>query len=132
MEERKELRMEIFTAVQENLMQSAERLLRTYQGFELILPANMIAEKPYIWVVGEGKYYVELGDSEKGVLPRIDNFLDNLKELALKFTDALAQLAMERERIRDELDKEENYVDRIEELRAELKNIDKKLGVEEE
>ena len=36
------------------------------------------------------------------------------------------------ERIRDELDKEENYVDRIEELRAELKNIDKKLGVEEE
>ncbi|MBR4942692.1 MAG: DEAD/DEAH box helicase family protein, partial [Clostridia bacterium] len=132
MEERKELRAEIFTAVQENLMQSAERLLRTYQGFELILPANMIAEKPYIWVVGEGKYYVELGDSEKGVLPRIDNFLDNLKELALKFTDALAQLAMERERIRDELDKEENYVDRIEELRAELKNIDKKLGVEEE
>ena len=130
-EERKEIRARIFEAVQSNVLQSTERVLMQYQGFDIILPANMLGERPYIWLQGAGKYYVELGETERGMLIRIDNFLEELKDLALKFADQLADLSLERERIRKEMDKEENYVDKIEELKAEIKRLDKELGVTE-
>ena len=115
----------------DNVLQPVERTFMPYQGFEIILPANMLAEKPYVWLQGDGKYYVELGDSERGMMVRIDNFLEELKTLALKFTDELADLSLERERIRMELEKDESYVDKIEELKAEIKRLDKELGVTE-
>ena len=130
-EERKDLRSAIYEAVMDNVLQPVERTFMPYQGFEIILPANMLAEKPYVWLQGDGKYYVELGDSERGMMVRIDNFLEELKTLALKFTDELADLSLERERIRMELEKDESYVDKIEELKAEIKRLDKELGVTE-
>ena len=130
-EERRELRSAVYEAVMDNVLQPAERVFMTYQGFEIILPANMLAEKPYVWLQGDGKYYVELGDSERGMLVRIDNFLEDLKDLALKFADELADLSLERERIRIELEKDDSYVDKIEALKAEIKRLDKALGVTE-
>jgi hypothetical protein len=130
-EERREWRTAIFEAVMDNVLQPAERSFMTYQGFEIILPANMLAEKPYVWLQGDGKYYVELGDSERGMMVRIDNFLEDLKDLALKFADELADLSLERERIRTELEKDDSYVDKIESLKEEIKSLDKKLGVTE-
>ncbi|MBO5277456.1 MAG: DEAD/DEAH box helicase family protein [Clostridia bacterium] len=130
-EERKELRAKIYEAVLDNVLEPAERPLMQYQGFDVILPANMLAEKPYVWLQGDGKYYVELGDTERGMIIRIDNFLEELKNLVLKYTDNLADLSLERERIRMELEKDESYVDKIEELKAEIKRIDKELGVTE-
>jgi hypothetical protein len=130
-EERKQHRTAIYEAVLDNVLQPTERPFMPYQGFDIILPANMLAEKPYVWLQGEGKYYVELGDSERGMIVRIDNFLEELKSLALKFTDELADLSLERERIRMELEKDESYVDKIEELKAEIKRLDKELGVTE-
>lgn len=38
----------------------------------------MTKVKPFVWLEREGKYYVELGDTEVGVLIRIDNYLNNL------------------------------------------------------
>ena len=84
-----------------------------------------------MWLQGDGKYYVELGDSERGMMVRIDNFLEDLKDLALKFADELADLSLERERIRTELEKEDSYVDKIEALKGEIKRLDKQLGVTE-
>ena len=57
-----------------------ERTLMTYQGFEIVLPVNMNLEKPYVWLQKNGRYYVELGDTELGILVRIDNCLDKLEE----------------------------------------------------
>lgn len=131
LEERRELRTAIYEAVMGNVLQPSESKFIDYQGFEIILPANMLAEKPYVWLQGEGKYYVELGDSERGMLVRIDNFLEELKNLALKFADELADLSLERERIRMELEKDDSYVDKIEGLKAEIKRLDKELGVTE-
>lgn len=130
-EERRELRTKLYEAVIDNVLQPAERVLMQYQGFDVILPANMLAEKPYVWLQGDGKYYVELGDTERGMIVRLDNFLEGLKDLALKFTDELADLNLERERIRNELEKNESYVDKIEALKEEIKRLDKELGVTE-
>ena len=128
-EERRELRNKIFEALQNNVLQQADTSLGLYQGLEIILPSYMLAEKPYVWIKGEGKYYVELGEADRGVLVRIDHFLDNLKELALRFMDALTELNSEQARMRYELDNQESYVERIEELKDELKRLDKELGV---
>lgn len=128
-EYRKEFRNRIFEAVQGNILQPSEKSLGVYQGFELVLPSYMLAEKPYIWLKGDGKYYVELGEADRGVLIRIDNFLENLKELSLRFMDNLTDLTSERGRMRQELDNQESYAEKIEELKEELKRIDKKLGV---
>jgi hypothetical protein len=128
-DERKELRNRIFEAVKSNVLQATETSVSVYQGFEIVLPSYMMAEKPYIWLKGEGKYYVELGEADRGVLIRIDNFLENLKMLSLRFMDNLTELTSERERMRQELGKEESYIEKIEELKEELKRIDKKLGV---
>jgi hypothetical protein len=132
LEERKEFRTALFEAVQGNTLQPAERLHQEYQGFEIIQPANMLAEKPYIWLKGEGKYYVELGENDRGMVVRIDNFLENLRELTFRHADTLAGLGMERENIRAELEKEVNYTDKIQELKAEIEKIDKELGVKQD
>jgi hypothetical protein len=128
-EERKELRNRIFESVKSNVLQPTETSVGVYQGFEIVLPSYMMAEKPYIWLKGEGKYYVELGEADRGVLIRIDNFLENLKMLSLRLMDNLTELTSERERMRQELDKAESYIEKIEELKEELKRLDKKLGV---
>ena len=128
-EERKELRNRIFESVKSNVLQPTERSVGVYQGFEIVLPSYMMAEKPYIWLKGEGKYYVELGEADRGVLIRVDNFLENLKMLSLRLMDNLTELTSERERMRQELDKAESYIEKIEELKEELKRLDKKLGV---
>ena len=49
--------------------------------------------------------------------------------LSLRFMDNLTELTSERERMRQELGKEESYIEKIEELKEELKRIDKKLGI---
>lgn len=128
-EERQGLRSRIFEAVQRNCLQIREQSFGFYQSFEIVLPSGMQAEKPYVWLKGQGKYYVELGESDTGVLIRIDNFLENLKKLSLRFMDNLAELTSERARMSQELEKNENYAEKIEELKQELKLLDKKLGV---
>ena len=47
----------------------------------------------------------------------------------MRFMDNLTDLTSERGRMRQELDNQESYAEKIEELKEELKRIDKKLGV---
>lgn len=130
-EERKFLREEIFSAVQGYAMEAEDKELFAYQGFTIILPANMLPEKPYVYLRGKGKYAVDLGDTEKGVIVRLDNFLDELPDMALMLTDDITELRLEEKRIKQQLEKAESYSEKIEELKAEIKRLDKELGVEE-
>jgi hypothetical protein len=75
---------------------------------------------------------VELGENDRGMVVRIDNFLENLREITFRHADTLAGLGMERENIRAELEKKENYTDIIEELKAEIAKIDEELGVKKD
>ena len=38
----------------------------------------MMGDSPYIIIAGEGRYRVEMGDTEVGNLRRVDNFISNL------------------------------------------------------
>ena len=100
-----------------------------YQGFELLLPANMLIEKPHILLRATGTYYVELGDTAKGVMMRIDNFLDGMKSLLFRFENNLSGLKEHEKYVEAELAKTENYAEEIERIRNNLQEIDEKLGV---
>lgn len=127
--ERKIIRERIFEAIKNNEFKSQEKELMIYRGFRVILPSNMRKENPFVWLMREGRYYVELGDTEVGSLIRIDNFLDNLEAHIEKLATNLSVMLERSTHIRSELAKEESYVEKIEDLKAELQKIDEKLGV---
>lgn len=123
-------RKTIFDAVSANELAVQESFLMQYQGFQLILPANMTARKPYIWLQRKGRYYVELGDAEAGYMTRLDNVLEGLGDHAKKLKDRLIAMEQRQAALNAELQKKEDYADRIESCRTRLKKLDKKLGVE--
>ena len=102
----------------------------SYRGFDIVLPANMTREKPYVWLSHQGKYYVELGDTEIGNLMRIDNYLDMLGNYLEKLKIGLSKLTEKEIELKAELAKDENYSEQIEKYKAEVEKLDKKLGVD--
>ena len=131
-ERRRLLRASIRSALTENELKPAERILMDYRGFKIVLPANMTKEKPFLYIQRSGKYYVEAGETELGVLVRIDNFIDNLDKHTEKLREGLDVLILRDKAIRAELENKESYTDEIEELKRKLEKIDKKLGVDKD
>ena len=128
-EERRELRKLLHYELSENELSENERTVFCYQGFDVILPTGMLRSMPFVYLKGSGKYKVEMGLAETGVLVRIDNFLEDLGKLREKEKVALAALSQREADIKAELDKEGGYSETIESLKSELDAIDKKLGV---
>lgn len=127
---RKELRKSIYKAVRGNILETHERLLMNYRGFNVVLPANMKLEKLYVWLVREGKYYVELGDTELGVLTRIENFLERLDKHLDELEEGLHKLEIKEVDIKNEIAKNEDFVDEIRDYKKKIEEIDKQLGVD--
>lgn len=128
---RRALRGRIFTAVQENTLRRNETVLCDYAGFQVTLPANMMREKPYLWIKGRGRYYVEVGCSEAGVLIRLDNFLEAFPTRAENLEHSVWSLEKREADIRRELNESADYGDEIENLMKKLNEIDKALGVKQ-
>ena len=130
--ERKELRDRLELAILDNAMQINETELFEYQGFRVVLPSGMSLSKPFVWLYGSGKYYLELGSSPIGYMIRIDNFLSDFDEYIKKQEDRLDKLNMVQTSIEAELNEADMYGDRIDELTNKLENLDKKLGVKKQ
>lgn len=128
-ENRKHLRDYIHSSLMGYILETKEKVLMTYRGFEIILPANMTREKPYIWLKRNGRYYVELGDTNTGNIIRIDNYLDGLQAYLDKLNKGLAGLWEREHQLKEELRKEESFSEEIEDCRKKLKMLDNKLGV---
>lgn len=129
-ERRRRIREQLHTAVQQNVLSPTETQLMDYAGFQIILPANMLTEKPFVWLQRQGRYYVELGETAVGDLIRIDNFLDGFHLHQKKLTDDLQMLEERQQTICAELAKNESYVDQIKSYEKKLAALDKKLGVD--
>lgn len=129
-EKRKALCEYISRAVRDHALETREKMLTTYTGFAIVIPANMTREKPYVWLSRQGKYYVELGDTDIGYLIRIEHFLDTLPDHLEKLKTGLSKLKERETELKAELSKEENYGEKIEEYRARIAKIDQKLGVD--
>jgi hypothetical protein len=126
---RREIGATILAALSENVMQSNERKILSYQGFDIILPENMTENKPFVWIKGSGRYYVEIGESDIGCINRIDNKLNSFTELVEKHKQDIHDLSERKSDIETELKKDVSYIPQIEKLREKLKKLDKKLVV---
>ena len=129
-EERKNLREMIFEAIKDNDLKTSENTLTDYCGFKIVLPANMKKENFFVWLQRTGRYYVELGDTELGILTRIDNFLNGLDDHIEKLNNVLSNMSEKEKNIRAELSSRESYTDKIDELKEQIEAMDKKLGVD--
>ena len=126
---RRQLRKHIYDAVCANELATRETTLMTYQGFQIILPTNMSKAKPYVWLQRQGRYYVELGDSEVGYLIRLDNILEGLPAHLEKLEQNLQDMAHREVELQAELQKKEDYSDQITACKEKLAILDKELGV---
>ncbi|MBR2870317.1 MAG: DEAD/DEAH box helicase family protein [Clostridia bacterium] len=128
-QDRQKIRKVIFDAVMENDEQEKDKVLLNYKGFDVVLPKNMSKERPFIYLQRVGRYVTEIGDVEKGVMIRIDNCLEGLQDRFVKLENAYQQLLVNHKNIKDELQKDENYDEKILDVQEQLEKIDKKLGV---
>ena len=131
-EERIIIREQIHQALMNNALQIHESVLMKYQGFDIILPANMDEKKPYIWLQKNGRYFVELGDTAVGNLIRIDNYITNMPIHLEKLKKGLLDMQDRSVGIKAELSKNEDLTEQIEQKKQELQAIDDKLGVKKD
>ena len=129
---RRQLREQIQNGVQEHLFAAEERQLLCYRGFEIVLPANMRKERPYLWLAREGRYHVELRNSEIWNMTRIDHVLDDLVGHLEKLERELARMETREAELKSALAKEESYAEQIELYREKVESLDKELGVNEQ
>ena len=127
--ERKAIRERIRQGLENNVLKTKETPLMKYRGFDVILPANMTLQKPYVWLSGQGRYYVELGSTEVGNLARIDHFLNNLGEYLRTLKLGCSKLEKREAELKVELAKGETYTEEIERYRKKVELLDKELGV---
>ncbi len=126
---RKMIREQLHEAVSKNILAVSEREFTKYQGFTVILPANMDKKKPFVYLRRMGKYSVELGETEMGMLVRLDNFLDKLPKHLEYQKKKLEELQNKQQALRSQLAHKESFADEIERLKRKLEEIDNELGV---
>ena len=128
-EYQKELREYIYAELMANSMKIQETPLRDYCGFKIVLPAGMTLDRPYVYLQRAGKHKIEMGNSANGVLIRIDNFLEDLGERVNKLKERKKEYIEGEKATVKRLETANNYAERIEKVSAQLKEIDRKLGV---
>lgn len=118
---------ELLEAIAGNHLYEIERIFDSYQGFNIVLPANMMREKPYVYVThaGGGKYYVEMdGDKPLGCAMRIDHLLDELPNKVKAFENQISEAQKQKAEAEADIDKGNPYQDDVELLIEELEDID--------
>ena len=129
-ERRRDLRETLHGGLAENAMRPHETPLFTYAGFQVVLPAHMITEKPYVRLKKHGSYTVETGDSEVGGLIRLDNFLEYFPQRVQNLEETVRKLKTRKAEIERELAAGADYGDALEALMKKLEQIDKELEVD--
>ena len=131
-EKRKELRETLYRLLMENELCEKESKAISYRGFEVILPANMIKHKPFLYIENNGRYYIELGNAKNGLLVRIDHFIDRFEKYVRMLENHLENMQKRHHDIAEALERNENYSDKIQSLKDRIKEIDKEFGVKNE
>ena len=131
MEERHAFGEELLAALNDNELKPKERVFDRYQGFDIILPANMTKDNPCVCVAsrGGGKYYLEMdGDKALGCAMRIDRLLDDLPNRVKKLEEQIENARKQQEEAINDLEQGNPYQESVESLVRELESIDKRLS----
>ncbi len=126
---RKELRERIFAGIGRCIADAKEEKVADCYGFDIIAPSYDLGAKHFVYLRRKGRYKVEVGNNPMGILIRIDNFLQGFDGYISEQETALKEKSEYIEVARLELEKGDGYADEIRRVNAELKDIDRKLGV---
>lgn len=141
-EEQKNIRTLIYNAAKTKANYPIETPILEYQGFEVYVPAYMnpktqTAEDgetvkkriPYVCLRRNGIYYMDV-ESDSGITRRLNFLLDNLGSTKTKYEQYLQNLCYRKQSLEEENDvTENNYIDEIAKIKAEIEEINEKLGV---
>ena len=135
LEERRAFGEELAAALADNRYRREERVFGGYQCFDVILPANMPPDKPFVFVTREdgGKYRVEI-DPEKplGCAMRIDKLLEEFEKRAEGFQSQIDEIKEQRANAIADVERGNEYELQADALAAELEEIDRQLQNSEE
>jgi len=124
---------ELLEAIRSNALREKERLFDEYQGFTVVLPANMMSDKPYVWIRrnGGGNYYLEMDtDKPMGCAQRIDRLLDQLDERIKSLEKQHATIYSQSAEAKTDIERGNPHESKVEALIAELSQIDEELSKE--
>ena len=114
-----------------NSFRSQESLFDTYQGFDVMLPANMTREHPYVIIRGPhgGEYYceMELDKQPRGYSMTIDYLLEHLKDRVVNNNKAVESIKKQVAEAQSDLDQDNWYLDEVDRLKKKLEQIDAML-----
>lgn len=108
---------------------SKPKNIMNYQGFDIIIPNNLLNPKKIIYLQRKELHKVEVGNLESRVLFKINDYLNKLDEIIIKELEELDIYKQKQKDIESELAKENDYVIRIKELNKKIKENNIKLGV---
>ncbi len=121
---------ELIEALRENTQKPSSRIFDNYQGFNVDLPKDMDADRPYVNLVSanNGRYYAAMDcDRPMGCAQRLDILLDRLQGRAQEQRDHLTQMRRQLKDARADFARGNPYIDQIDYYENELKDIDKQL-----
>lgn len=129
LEEKQKLRHELYTMLLDYLNQEEEKYILDYQGFKLYLPDHLIQNNLFLRMKGNGIYHIPIGNSELGVMQRVDNYLDKLSERLDTLSDNLLDLKNRKIALEAEIERRPDYSLAIEAVSKELKRLEKELNI---
>ncbi len=115
--------------INENAMANKEVFICEIGEFKVFMPANFNKIRPYLIVVGNARYTVDINTFGIGAVIKLENFLFSLEEQAKIIYQNLSGLEMQLKQA--ELVKDETfaYERKMSELSQKLKEIDEQLGL---
>ena len=131
LDDRRAFGEELKEALSNNLLLPGERLFDSYQGFDIVLPAAMTPDHPYVYVRSRSgsSYYLDMGgDKLLGFSMRIDHLLDHLPERVAAADQKLRDEQRQYQDAAADLDRGNPFADEIDRLIRELDRLDKELG----
>ncbi len=129
-DERKRLGGTVLEMLKGNVMREEERYAFRFMGFDIMLPANMLAEEPCLTISGREKYTVPMGNDIFGNIRRLENAVLGLADRAKKAEEVLITMENRVKELEEELEVPNVYADKIEKLKKKLEEYDRQLQAE--
>lgn len=106
-----------------------DKLIGRYRGFDLYLANDLLDARRIFLLKGSGSYRSDLSESAMGVIARMDNCLNGLQGRLDEVNGKLDKLDTDELELTEERDRTSGIDDEILELRKQLREINKELGM---
>lgn len=106
-----------------------DKLIGSYRGFDLYLANDLLDARRIFLLKGSGSYRSDLSESAMGVIARMDNCLNGLQGRLDEVNGKLDKLDTDELELIEERDRTSGIDDEILELRKQLREINKELGM---